>query len=188
MAERIVADPVFRQRFSFTRSSDPDGSEVLHVETWVDPGGGVTPHVHPAMEERFRVLDGTAEFLAGRRWITAGPGEEVIVPAGTRHAYRNPDGATAHLVCEVRPPSLLQPFLEDVAALSQAARLNRRGLPTSPGALLESAVLAEHYREMVVLGFPPLPPPAVQRLVFPALARLGSRRGFRVQPTRRAPT
>jgi hypothetical protein len=31
---------------------------------------------------------------------------------------------------------------------------------------------------MVVLGFPPLPPPLVQRLLFPFLARLGERRGY----------
>jgi hypothetical protein len=32
---------------------------------------------------------------------------------------------------------------------------------------------------MVVLGFPPMPPEFVQRILFPALARLGERRGYR---------
>jgi hypothetical protein len=32
---------------------------------------------------------------------------------------------------------------------------------------------------MVVLLFPPMPPPFLQRLIFPALARLGERRGYR---------
>jgi hypothetical protein len=40
---------------------------VLHVATWVDPGGGVTPHLHPAMEERFAMLEGRLSFLAGRK-------------------------------------------------------------------------------------------------------------------------
>ena len=80
----IIEDPVLRQRFSFTRTTDADGNEVLHVETWVDPGGGVTPHIHPAMEERFEVLEGTCSFLSGRKWVSAGPGETVVVPAGTR--------------------------------------------------------------------------------------------------------
>ena len=52
----MVEDPVLRQRLSFSRTTDPDGEEVLHVEVWVDPGGGVTPHIHPAMEERFFFL------------------------------------------------------------------------------------------------------------------------------------
>jgi hypothetical protein len=33
---------------------------------WVDPGGGVPPHVHPSMEERFEVLSGELSLLDGR--------------------------------------------------------------------------------------------------------------------------
>lgn len=81
----VTIDPVFRQRFRCSRTQE-GGGEVLHVETWVDPGGGVTPHVHPAMEERFEVLSGRLEFLAGRTWRSASAGESVLVPAGVRHA------------------------------------------------------------------------------------------------------
>lgn len=175
----VVVDPALRQRLSFSRSADGDGGAVLRVEMWVDPGGGVPAHVHPSMEERFHVLSGQPSFLSGRKWHTAAPGEEALVPAGTRHAYRNTGGETAHVVCEARPPSLLQEFLEDAAGLARAGKLTRQGLPRSPGALLQAAVMAHDYREMVVLGFPPLPPPFVQRLIVPALARLGERRGHR---------
>jgi quercetin dioxygenase-like cupin family protein len=178
MAERIVEDPVLRQRYSFRRTTDEDGGEVLHIETWVDPGGGVTPHIHPSMEERFRVLAGNPSFLAGRKWRTAGPGEEVVVPAGVRHAYRNEGDEVAHIVCEARPPSSLQEFLEDAAALNRSGKLTRRALPKSPSALLPAALIAHHYREMVVLLFPPAPPLFLQRLLFPPLARLAERRGY----------
>jgi quercetin dioxygenase-like cupin family protein len=173
----MVEDPVLRQRYSFQRSTDGDG-EVLHVDAWIDPGGGVTPHVHPAMEERFEVLEGTPSFLAGKRWRTAAPGDEVVVPAGVRHAYRNDGDEVAHVRCLARPPSSLQPFLEEVAELSRAGMISRHGLPKRPAALLRAAVLAERHREMVVLGFPPMPPRFVQRLLFPPLARLGRRRGY----------
>lgn len=173
----MVEDPVLRQRYSFQRSTDGDG-EVLHVDAWIDPGGGVTPHVHPAMEERFEVLEGTPSFLAGKQWRTAAPGDEVVVPAGVRHAYRNDGDEVAHVRCLARPPSSLQPFLEEVAELSRAGMISRRGLPKRPAALLRAAVLAERHREMVVLGFPPMPPRFVQRLLFPPLARLGRRRGY----------
>jgi quercetin dioxygenase-like cupin family protein len=179
MAERIVEDPILAQRYSFSRSTEEDGGEVLHLDTWVDPGGGVTPHFHPAMEERFNVLEGRPSFLAGREWRTAEPGEVVIVPAGTRHAYRNDTDEVAHIVCDARPPSTLQEFLEDAAALNRAGLLNRRALPKRPRALLPVALVAHHYREMVVLLFPPAPPPFLQRLLFPPLARLAERRGYR---------
>jgi mannose-6-phosphate isomerase-like protein (cupin superfamily) len=174
-----IEDPVLRQRLSFTRTTDADGSEVLHVETWVDPGGGVTPHIHPAMEERFEVLEGTASFLSGKKWVIAGPGEPVVVPAGPRHAYRNKSGAEVHMVCRARPPSTLQEFLEDTVRLSSSGGLTRQAIPKSPHALLEGIVMAHAYRDMVTLLFPPFPPPAIQRLIIPPLARLGARRGIR---------
>jgi quercetin dioxygenase-like cupin family protein len=176
MSEPLIEDPVLRQRLRFRRTTDPDGAEVLHVETWVDPGGGVTPHLHQAMEERFEVLSGHPSFLAGRKWRTAAPGETVVVPAGLRHAYRNRGDEEVHMVCHVRPPSPLQEFLEGAAALGRAGKLTRQALPKSFGALLDAAVLAEDHREMVVLMFPPMPPRLVQRLLFPVLARIGRRR------------
>jgi quercetin dioxygenase-like cupin family protein len=186
-AQPVVEDPALRQRLSFSRENR-DGGEVLRVEMWVDPGGGVPPHVHPAMEERFDVLAGHPSFLAGRDWRTAATGETVVVPPGTRHAYRNTGDDVAHIVCWARPPSTLQGFLEDAAALGRAGKLTHGGLPKSPSALLQSAVLVHAYRDMVVLGFPPLPPPFIQRLVIPPLARLGERRGYRAgRITERAP-
>ncbi|HET8873864.1 MAG TPA: cupin domain-containing protein [Gaiellaceae bacterium] len=182
MDERIVVDPVLRQRLRFERTTDADGGDVLHVETWVDPGGGVTPHRHPAMEERFEVLAGEPTFLAGRAWSTASSGETVVVPAGTRHAYRNRGAETVHMVCHVRPPSSLQEFLEEVAALARDGKISRRGLPTSYGALLEAAALAQRHRAMVTLLFPPMPPPFIQRLLFPLLTRLGGRRKEKPNP------
>lgn len=177
--QRVVDDPALSQRLSFSRTVDEDGGEVLHVEMWVEAGGGVPPHIHPAMEERFDVLAGRPSFLAGKEWRTADPGETVVAPPGVRHAYRNTGDEVAHVICHARPPSSLQEFLEDAAALGRAGKLTRHGLPKSPSALLQAAVMAHHYRDMVVLGFPPLPPPAIQRLVIPPLARLGERRGYR---------
>jgi mannose-6-phosphate isomerase-like protein (cupin superfamily) len=173
----LVTDPVLRMRSRFWRTGDP-GAEVLHVETWVEPGGGVTPHIHPAMEERFAVVGGRPEFLGGRRWKEAGPGETVLVPAGTRHAFRNRGEEVAHIVCEATPPSTLQEFLEDAAGLSRAGAITSRALPRNLDGLLQAAVMAHHYRDMVTL-LAPLPPAPIQRLVIPPLARAGERRGHR---------
>lgn len=175
--ETLTEDPVFRCRYRFSRTTDEDGGEVQHVEMWVDPGGGVTPHIHPSMDERFTVVSGRPEFLGGRRWQEAGPGEIVNVPGGTRHAFRNRGSEVAHVRCEARPPSTLQAFLEDVAGLSRAGKLTRFGVP-APSGVLEAAVLAEAYRDMVVLLFPS-PPLFIQRLLLPPLARFAERRGRR---------
>jgi quercetin dioxygenase-like cupin family protein len=173
----LTEDPVLRMRSRFWRTTS-DGNAVLHIETWVDPGGGVTPHIHPAMEERFEVIGGQPEFLAGRRWEVAESGETVVVSPGMRHAFRNRGGDVAHFVCHATPPSTLQEFLEDAAALSRDGGITRRALPRSIDGLLQAAVMAHHYRDMVTL-LAPLPPPAIQRMVIPPLARAGERRGYR---------
>ena len=77
--------------------------------------------------------------------------EVVFVPAGLRHAYRNDGDDVAHITCQARPPSSLQEFLEDVARLARAGKLTRRGIPKGVSGLLQGAVLAHHYREMVLI-------------------------------------
>jgi quercetin dioxygenase-like cupin family protein len=176
MAPELIEDPLGRQRLTFSQETDDDGGEVLLVEFWVEPGGGVPPHVHPAVEERFKVISGSLSLLAGRKWQTAGAGETVVVPPGTRHAYRNRGGEVAHAICEARPPSTLQAFLEEVAALARAGGLMRPGFPKSPRALLQAAAIAHRHREMVTLLPPTMPPRPLQRLLLPPLARLARRR------------
>lgn len=179
MSDGVIKDPVLRQSFRFSHETDDAGDEILIVETWVDPGGGVTPHIHPAMDERFEVRDGEMSFLAGRKWVAVPAGQDITVPRGTRHAYRNRSDAQAHFVAYVKPPSTLQPFLEDVTRMSQAGLITRGGLPKGPRGLLQGVVLAHHYRDMAILLFPPMPPPLIQRVLFPPLARFGERRGYR---------
>lgn len=180
MPSEIVEDPVFHHRLRFERATDEHGAEVVHCEMWVDPGGGVPAHVHPSMEERFTVLDGRAEFLSGRRWTGADAGETVVVPAGTRHAYRNRGSEVAHVMCVATPPDPgLEGFLTDAAALARAGKITKWGLPTSFSAALQAMVMVHHYRDMVTMGFPPLPPPPIQGWIAAPLAKLGERRGYR---------
>lgn len=182
---QIVHDPVFRHRLRFTRTTDEHGSPAVLCEMWVEPGGGVPPHVHPRMEERFTVVEGRMEFLAGRRWVGADAGETVVVSPGTRHAYRNRGDVVAYSHCIATPPDPgLEGFLTTAAALGRAGRISKLGIPKGVAGWLQGAVMIEHYRSMVVMGFPPLPPPAIQRLLLPPLVRLARRRGYRPDEVR----
>jgi mannose-6-phosphate isomerase-like protein (cupin superfamily) len=172
MSDAWVEDPVFRVRHRFWRDGD-----VQHVETVVEPGGGVSAHVHPVVEERFVVHEGRCQFLAGRRWSEAGPGQEVVVPPGTRHAFRNRGAVATRIECRATPPSSLQAFLEDAAGVSRAGKLLPVGLPR-PNGVLEAALLVERYDDMVRFGFP-VPPRPIAHALFGPLARLAERRGLR---------
>ncbi|HEY2140863.1 MAG TPA: cupin domain-containing protein [Solirubrobacteraceae bacterium] len=178
MDEHVVDDPVLEQRYVFRRIPDHDGGEVLQVDAWVDPGGGVLlTHVHPEMEERFEVLAGQVTFVLGRKRVIAGPGEKATVAPGVRHGYHNSGAEPAHLICEIRSPlgGQLQAFLEDAAALDRAGAFTKRGIPTGFTALLKGAVMLYHYSDMVVFS----PFPALERRLTAPLARLGERRGYR---------
>jgi quercetin dioxygenase-like cupin family protein len=164
----FIHDPVRRQRLAFTREGN-----ILRAEVFADPGGNVPRHFHPSQEERFEVLAGHVRFDVGGRRIEGGPGTIVTAPAGAKHAFRNVGDVEAHLRVEVEPAMDLQGFLEEAAALARARRYTRRGLPTSPWAVVQLADLMVRYESTTVMAFPPR---IVQRLALTPLARLRRKR------------
>ncbi len=78
--------------------------EILTMRvTWPRPGHRATEHVHPNMEETWRVLEGSASFAIDGVKIKAGAGAVVTAPPGRRHmAWNSGDGA-AELIIEMRP-------------------------------------------------------------------------------------
>ena len=177
MPESVIEDPVLRQRYVFRQRADEQGAEFIEVEMWVEPGGGVVPHIHPDFEERFKVMSGLLTFGVGRDKVVAGPGDAAVVAPGVRHTYRNTGSELAHVMCEARPPRPeLQQFLEDAAALGRAGKYTRHALPKSFSGLLALAVMARHYRPTTRILRPPV---FLQRLALDPFARLGERRGYR---------
>ena len=164
---QVIVDPVRRQRYTFSREGDR-----LRFEVAIGPGGDVPHHLHPAQEESWEVVRGKVRFRLGERWVVVGPGEKLAAAPGVPHAFENVGREEAFLRAEVSPALDLQDFLEEAAALARAGKFTRRGAPTSLRAALELVELADHYRGVVVMA---QPPPALQRLIFPTLARLGRR-------------
>jgi len=67
------------------------------------PGGGPSLHKHP-YEEVFIMLEGEALFVAGDEEVKAGPGDVVIVPPETPHAFTNTgDGQLRQIDIHVSP-------------------------------------------------------------------------------------
>ena len=184
MAEQVIEDPVLNQRYSFRRTTNADGEEVAQVEFWVEPGGGVIPHIHPLFEERFEVLDGDeVTFWADGKAHPTKPGGKVVVPAGVKHTYKNTGTTTAHVICDAIPPHPdLEGFLTDAAALGRAGLYTRQGLPRRLASVLPLSLLAYHYRESTLILRPPV---FLQRLLVYPLARYAERRA-RQSPSRSA--
>jgi Cupin domain len=117
------------------------------------------------------VLTGEVTFRVDGRPVVAGPGAQVVVPVGTRHSFRNTGTDTAHLEVEADPALQLRESIEEGASLARTERFTAAGRPRSLRALIEGAALARRYRDTVVLSSPP---PVVQRMLFPLLARFAS--------------
>lgn len=155
-----------------TTSADTDGAAVV-VEAFVEPNGAVAAaHVHPAQEECFEVLAGELEFKVGKQTFTAGPGERILVPAGTPHRFRNVGDETAHFVCEVSPALGFEQLIETMFGLAADGKVNRKGMPNP----LRLAVIARHHFGDVRLPFPPA---WIQRLGLMLGAPLGRLVGYR---------
>jgi quercetin dioxygenase-like cupin family protein len=174
VSAEIHADPVFHYRLRFTREG-----EILRIEVWVDPRGGVNvAHFHPATEERFTVEEGEVTFTADGEEVLARAGDPaVIVPPRVRHTFKNTGTTEAYIVTEAEGGKLeeLQGFLEEAAALSRAGKISRLGLP-KPGGVLEAVEFVDRYRDTVVLTSRTFPPPALQPAMLGPLARLQRRR------------
>jgi oxalate decarboxylase/phosphoglucose isomerase-like protein (cupin superfamily) len=140
---------------------------------WVDPGGDVPPHFHPAQEERFEVVAGRVRFRTGRARAVHGPGDRVTAPPRVVHAFENIGNEEAHLRVEVVPALHLQDTLEEAAALARAGKYTRRGIPKGFRAAIEMADFVERHGDETVLVSPPR---FLQRLLLAPLARLARRR------------
>jgi mannose-6-phosphate isomerase-like protein (cupin superfamily) len=68
--------------------ADHGGVGVCVIFVDAAPGAGPSLHKHP-YEEVFITLEGEATFVSGETEVRVGPGDIVIVPGGTPHAFTN---------------------------------------------------------------------------------------------------
>lgn len=116
------------------------------------------------------MLDGSLQLRLDGCWrsLTVQDGPVRVVPA-MRHEIRNPGQRLVRARAEVLPAGRLQEFLTDSARAAREGMFTARGLPTSLRSAVWVAAFAQRHRDETVMTFPP---PALQRIVLPLLARL----------------
>lgn len=159
-----VHDPVHLVSYSFR----PEG-EKLWVYTWLEDGGNLPEHFHPSLEEQWEVLEGAARVKLDGAWRDLVPEDgPVLVAANVRHELANTSGRQAHLRTEVIPAGNLREFLTESARAAREGLYNSRNMPTSWRGAVWIAAFAQRFRDETVMTSPP---PAVQRVVLPLMAR-----------------
>jgi mannose-6-phosphate isomerase-like protein (cupin superfamily) len=163
-----VEDPLHRVSYSFRH----DGSDLL-VYTWLEDGAHLPEHFHPSLEERWETLEGSARVRIDGVWRDLAPADgPVLVARGVRHELRNDSGQVARMRTRVTPAGRLEEFLIESAGAAREGLYTARGLPTGLRGAAWLGEFALRFRDETVMTSPP---PAVQRVVLPLLARLPRR-------------
>jgi mannose-6-phosphate isomerase-like protein (cupin superfamily) len=159
-----IEDPIHRVSYSFRR----EGSD-LWVYTWMEDGANLPEHFHPSLEEHWETLEGTARVKLDGAWRDLVPADgPVLVASNVRHELRNESGAPARMRTRVTPAGRLDEFLTESARAARGGLYNARNLPTSFRGATWAADFALRFRDETVMTSPP---PALQRLTLPLLAR-----------------
>ncbi len=108
------------------------------------------PHIHPAQEEQWVVLDGSLEVLSGQQWRPLGAGESAVVPAGIVHTFRNRSGENVRFRVVHTPALAIERYLDRLYWLSAMNRI--RGSRDLTSLLYSSLLLDTHRREQVLAG------------------------------------
>lgn len=170
---QTIENPVTGERVTFVRTSADTGGEGVEIDVVVAPDGHVAAaHVHPYQEERFEIHSGALEMTVRKQTVVAGPGDIVLIPAGTPHRFRNAGAGPARFTCTVSPALGFESLLETMFALACDGKTNRKGMPNP----LRLAVIARAHFATVRLPFPPA---WMQRLGLAVGAGLGRTLGYR---------
>jgi mannose-6-phosphate isomerase-like protein (cupin superfamily) len=82
-------------RIDRTNVGDDWAVRGFSCDVWVDPPGRCWEDFTHATDELVVVLEGTMEFEVEGRVVRPEVGEELLIPAGTRHSARNVGSTTA---------------------------------------------------------------------------------------------
>lgn len=75
------------------------------------PGAGPVLHRHP-YSETWLLRSGRARFVAGDQELEAGPGDILVVGAGTPHKFTNIGDTRLEIICIHASPTFIQEDLE----------------------------------------------------------------------------
>lgn len=102
-----------------------DHGEVQVVEYSSTDRDGPPPHCHEWDEVEY-VIEGTAEFFLDGAWRVAGPGSVQLLPAGSAHSVRIPEGEARLLMVTIGAP--YDGFARELSALYASGAADLTGV------------------------------------------------------------
>ena len=169
----VWENPVNRERLTILERpwDNPAGRAVLELTALVG-ARVVGEHRHPAMVEKFTVLEGDLTVKRNGQTSLLRQGETGIAEAGVWHDWWNAGDRDARVRVEITPGERFLHMIETFFGLARLGHTDGKGMPR----LLQLVLIAREFKDVVVFRSPP---PGMQRIVYGALAPLARWRGYR---------
>jgi quercetin dioxygenase-like cupin family protein len=162
---QTISNRVTGETITFVRTARETGGQLVELAFAVTPGGAPpAEHVHPHQVETFAVHEGRCRVRVNGVERELGPGDAASVPPGASHTWAA--ASDLRMTVTLEPALRADEFFEELFALSNAGKVNRKGLPTP----LRFAVLLDDYRGLVYLAGVPV---VLQTAGNAVLAKLG---------------
>jgi quercetin dioxygenase-like cupin family protein len=164
-----IVNPVTGDRMTILYSSLQHDGSYAKIRFDLPPGSEGSPlHYHNSMNETFTVLEGCLEMevdaKGNRRLLKAG--EQLHIPAGTHHSFRNASTEWVTFTSENRPAGEFEQFIRGMFGLAIVGKVNAKGMPTN---VFHLALLLKK-ADTVLVGIPPI----LQNLLIGALVAVGN--------------
>jgi mannose-6-phosphate isomerase-like protein (cupin superfamily) len=132
----------------------------------------VGEHRHPALVERFTVLEGELTVKRAGQTSILRKGETAVVEANGWHDWWNAADRDALVRVEITPGERFAHMIETLFGLARLGHTEAKGMPNP----LQLSLTAREFSDVFVLRRPPA---AVQRALSAALAPIAHWRGYR---------
>jgi quercetin dioxygenase-like cupin family protein len=144
-------------RVIFLRTGADTGGELVEYDVVGRSRGFTTQaHLHPKQSERHEVLAGSIRITMNGVDHELGPGESILIPAGTAHRQLFTGEGEGRVRVQLRPAMRTAQLIERLAEFSRDGQLTKSGYP-KPGAATQ--IILDFPEE----GYAPWPPFPVQR-------------------------
>jgi mannose-6-phosphate isomerase-like protein (cupin superfamily) len=173
MSMDVIDNPITGETITFLEA--PGGSEGirLRVEMRTRPGGApAAAHIHPHQDESFEIIEGRYQFEVGRDRFVLGDGDNVTVPEGRPHMWRNIGDSPGLMVIEWTPAGRTREFFESLFALARDGQVRANGLPS----LLRLSLMAPAYDMWAAK--PPVP---IQKAALALIRPVARLKGLRAE-------
>jgi quercetin dioxygenase-like cupin family protein len=169
----VWENPVTRERATILELpfKNPEGRTTAEL-TALAGARVMGEHRHPALVERFTVLDGELTLKLDGRTSILREGESAVIEAGAWHDWWNASDRDARVRVEITPGERFALMIETMFGLARLGNTNAKGMPDP----LQLALTAREFSDVIVFRKPPAP---LQRAVFGVLAPIARRRGYR---------